>query len=283
MKTGRTGVEESDVAKAVEALEHEGIRPTLRAIRDRLGRGSLGTIQRHLNALRPRAQATEEPFPGIPENVSSALGRWMQEVVHARLVDVQADLEEQTRAVDALCADNEVVTEASHNARERIEELSKQLESARQETETLHETQNALKRELEEAGQRERALSEEVMRARFRAERSDEFESEVVRLKQALADAERAQAVTEALRSATGARQELMLERLAEQRLQCEAVSESLAAARAELVSERQQRMAAETERDAVTRLFERLAQQIEHSSKPDGEGQPCDSAEQPS
>nr|NMF98812.1 hypothetical protein [Aromatoleum toluolicum] len=182
LKAGRTGVEESDVKSAVEALEQEGIRPTLRTIRDRLGRGSLGTIQRHLGALRPRREAAPQSLPEVPESVLKALGHWAQEAVRVRLAEMQAQLEEQSRAVETLCVDNESVTAVSHDAEEQIGELAKQLDSARRDAEVLSTARDTLQHRLGEAERRERALSDELVRAHVRAERADGVELEVARL-----------------------------------------------------------------------------------------------------
>ncbi|MBD5802361.1 hypothetical protein AZOA_17890 [Azoarcus sp. Aa7] len=75
-----------------------------------------------------------------------------------------------------------------------------------------------------------------------------------------------------------------MSERLAEQRIQCEMLSESVATTRAGSVLEQQRRIAAETKLDTVTRLFEQLVQYVpvrgEHSSEHDCGKQSRDATE---
>jgi hypothetical protein len=56
------------VADAAEALQAEGIHPSARSIRERLGSGSMGTIQRFLNEWKATLPAAD-PVPPAPEPV----------------------------------------------------------------------------------------------------------------------------------------------------------------------------------------------------------------------
>jgi len=56
---GRAGVTYEEVAEAARSLIEEGRRATAAAVRERLGRGSLTTIQRHLQTWREREAPVE--------------------------------------------------------------------------------------------------------------------------------------------------------------------------------------------------------------------------------
>ena len=66
-----------DVRSAVEASGDDPFGTNAARLREVLGRGSLSTIQKHLQALReerqPNAPALEEGVPEVPEGLAQAL------------------------------------------------------------------------------------------------------------------------------------------------------------------------------------------------------------------
>ena len=60
----RDGVTYEQVAQAADALVGSGQQPTIRAVREHLGRGSPNTVHRHLQAWR---DARPVPIASAPE------------------------------------------------------------------------------------------------------------------------------------------------------------------------------------------------------------------------
>ncbi|MEF3194003.1 MAG: DNA-binding protein, partial [Halothiobacillaceae bacterium] len=114
-----------DVAAAAEAITAEGARPTLRGVRERLGRGSLGTVQKLLAQWQAQRQrAAEVSAINLPMSVQNAIMAFVGEQVAAGKADLEAQLAEARQAVADLAAENE------RRAAE-IEELERALDAER--------------------------------------------------------------------------------------------------------------------------------------------------------
>jgi hypothetical protein len=124
-KAGRTGVELAEVEAAVAELAAEDRRPTLRSVRERLGRGSLGTIQKYLAELEKRAESAvpSEPLP-------SAIAYAIFAFVHEHAGGVEAKLAQQRAAADetirSLVDANDQLTQSLDTERERCTLIQQQ-------------------------------------------------------------------------------------------------------------------------------------------------------------
>jgi len=87
---GRTGVTYEEVAEAARALTEEGRRATAAAVRERLGRGSLTTIQRHLQTWRER----EAPVEALKKS----------EALQALLERMRGELERSKRMAEQMAS-----------------------------------------------------------------------------------------------------------------------------------------------------------------------------------
>jgi colicin import membrane protein len=125
-KAGRSGVELVDVEAAVAELAAENRRPTLRAVREHLGRGSLGTIQRHLADLQGRADS-KMVAEGLPDSVTKAILAFALERfagVEAQLAQKGADAEEAIRMLTEANDRVELALEAERETCARIQQES---------------------------------------------------------------------------------------------------------------------------------------------------------------
>ncbi|MES2258948.1 MAG: DNA-binding protein [Pseudomonadota bacterium] len=68
LSMGRTGITYEQVADVADALSGEGLVPTIRAVRERIGTGSPNTVQRHLLDWR----AARVPAPALPALATSS-------------------------------------------------------------------------------------------------------------------------------------------------------------------------------------------------------------------
>jgi len=117
----RDGVTFEQVEAAADALAGEGLAPTIRAVRERLGdTGSPNTIQRHLARWRELRPSAPVPRPSIPEGILSAIAQEIERAAaqaraeaEARLVLAQAELAELAAVGEALEAEREALSTLS--------------------------------------------------------------------------------------------------------------------------------------------------------------------------
>ncbi len=81
----RTGVSYDDVAESIHVLEKAGLKPSIRLIREKLGKGSLSTIAEHKRAYDIEAQ--KGPAESLPDPIAKGLIKgaeaFWQELVEA--------------------------------------------------------------------------------------------------------------------------------------------------------------------------------------------------------
>jgi chromosome segregation ATPase len=178
-KPGRQGVSYEQVAAAATALLAEDRRPSLRAVRERVGSGSMATIQRHLatfEAQRPRTHAAEiELSPSIRREIEGEIQR--------HLAESTSDLREQL--VDVVGARDALAEEGEAQAT-TLAELEQQFATV-QATAT---EQAARLGELRTAEERERTAAEQarvsLAEANLRLQGIPALEAELERLRTAL-------------------------------------------------------------------------------------------------
>jgi hypothetical protein len=106
-KPGRQGVSFEAVAATAEKIAAEGGTPTLRGIRERLGMGSLGTIQAHLKAWKDgHAPAVMPANVTLPEALQASLLAEIDRQVRQGLAGLKAELTEVRRERDELAEEN---------------------------------------------------------------------------------------------------------------------------------------------------------------------------------
>ncbi|RDE24693.1 hypothetical protein DV711_03630 [Motiliproteus coralliicola] len=93
------------VFEAADALLAEGVRPTQQGVRDRLGKGSLSTINKALNdwwqMLGQRLQQGRQ-YPDLPEPLAESMSQWWQQAVDSARKDFELEQDRQQRALKAL-------------------------------------------------------------------------------------------------------------------------------------------------------------------------------------
>jgi len=135
------GITAGDVERAADALLHEGDRPTIEKIREKIGRGSPNTINPLLDAwwkrLAPRLDYGPAAFHRLPESVAHvAEALWMQALDEGRR---RAALEQ--RSVErSTAADRQALEVRSHVLSLREGELESRLND-RERTQVALESQ----------------------------------------------------------------------------------------------------------------------------------------------
>ena len=84
----RTGVSYDDVAESIYMLEKAGLKPSIRLIREKLGKGSLSTIAEHKRAYD--IEASQGPTEALPDPIAKGLIKGA-EAIWQELVDAAQD------------------------------------------------------------------------------------------------------------------------------------------------------------------------------------------------
>lgn len=193
----RAKVSNEQIDAAIEQLNAEGVKPTIRAVRERLGAGSPNRIQPLLAAWKEKSHPVETAAAVLGENLQQALGelfaRERSAAVASKLEDI-GDLKEQiselasegTRLEDenaalqeqseALIAEQAQAVAVAGQQAQRIEQLEKELlrlqQQAQQQTQELatalakldmqQQQQQQTQQQLEQAQARKAELGQAV-------------------------------------------------------------------------------------------------------------------------
>ncbi|MEL7025264.1 MAG: DNA-binding protein [Pseudomonadota bacterium] len=121
----RQGVSYSDVESAIQSLSKAGLTPSIRLIREQIGKGSLSTIAEHKRTFDAKQLAG--PGPALPDPVSQHLmtgakALW-QELVDAAEGQIEAIQTASTESTQSLERELDEAQQALVSARDTIGEL----------------------------------------------------------------------------------------------------------------------------------------------------------------
>lgn len=183
-------VSHEDVAIAVKKLQQEGIAPSVRSVRDRLGRGSNTTIKRLLDDVLAGIESPDDQLAQFAPRLQ-ALCLEMADHLHAvlqeRLAARTAELERREKEADARVAMAKAETDNTVQelilANRQIAEYQERLASLEQQMiEAQHRAEGAAAA-ASEAKARALAMEERAVRAERDAEHArqqrDHFESHI--------------------------------------------------------------------------------------------------------
>lgn len=155
----RTGLAYADVADAIHDLDKAGLTPSIRLIREKLGKGSLSTIAEHKRAFD--AKQASGPGPALPDPIAKQLvagaEAYWQELVEAAEADVTAAQEAAAAKVNAVSEDLESAREELASLRDALGARDSRIDAL----EKAAEAQEDVKAELVETVQ---AKSVEIAR-----------------------------------------------------------------------------------------------------------------------
>ena len=246
--TTRAKVTTEQINHAIEQLNSEGVKPTIRAVRERLGAGSPNRIQPLLSAWNDTQKPAEAQQATLDDNdaqvFADILARTRSKAVAAKLEEIaelKAQLDEVTQAGQQLEDDNE-----------RLDAANAQLDEQRTEAVTL---------------------------AAARQQRVEQLEDEQARLQSRLDEQIQTIAITSADNAALQretAQQQQRIEQLATDldaaRQQTNAAQQTAAVTEAKLAAavaaQTATQSAAEQAAAAAKQRIERLEQQLEQSQK---------------
>lgn len=148
------GIQYDDVAQAADALLHEGLRPTIERIRQRIGRGSPNTVspmlERWFGALGQRLQgggAPREQLDGLPPALWQASQDWWQQACH----------EAEQRAAAAYSADRDALVAQSQQLEQDRAQLDAREIALGERLRAMDESLQLCTQQLQESNERWKA------------------------------------------------------------------------------------------------------------------------------
>lgn len=104
------------VAQIADAMKAAGTRPTARAVRERIGSGSMGTIHNLLKQWQGKGPSEDdEDKPDLPQHVTEAIMDFVQTMTAERIEDMADQLRDAQEAADDLARENERYSEDLEN------------------------------------------------------------------------------------------------------------------------------------------------------------------------
>ena len=184
----RTGLAYDDVADAMHALEKAGVTPSIRLIREKLGRGSLSTIAEHKRAVE--AERAEGPTEALPDPIAKGLLKgaqafWQEliEAAEAEIASVKDQHNEQLAETDT----------ALEQAREEVASAKDELGSTQALVAELEQALTERDAALEVADATRQGLEQDLARLKdahaARGTERDELKAELTQSRQATTEA----------------------------------------------------------------------------------------------
>lgn len=158
-----------DVVTAVMAIRNEGGKLSLRAIRERLGRGSLGTVQIHFRRWQD-GQGQVPQVSHLPPALEQGILAFVSEESARTRSGLRVELEAAQQSAAELAQDNERLIEA-------LEQLGAQLDTTKAETARLTGQVEQMLSQIE-ASRRDAQASVAAEREHAEVARQAQYEAE---------------------------------------------------------------------------------------------------------
>lgn len=218
-------ITQDQVFSIADSIKGAGGKPTLRSIRERLGAGSMATINKHLQQWRSGQDRQAPVGQTLPPGLQRALLEFMASELAAARAPLEADLADQQQVVADLAAENErqaasidiqsseleALAAAKSAAEGKAAQLSADLQIAREET------------------ARERHFAEqartELAKAMLRLEAMPRLEADLAAVRDELGKERNARIAAERESAVLAAQKADLVERLGEVRQKAEKAS----------------------------------------------------------
>lgn len=135
------------VATIADAMKAAGNRPTARAVRERIGSGSMGTIHKLLQQWQGNGSAEEIEAAELPESIASALMDFVSTEVATACEPLNTQLRHAKETADEIALDNERLNKAYEQQAADIEHLMNELASAKGQLMTIKDEYSEVKTE----------------------------------------------------------------------------------------------------------------------------------------
>jgi len=165
-----TGVTAEQVIGAAEAIAAQGDRPSVRAVRERLGTGSFNTIQRYLSEWREtRPQITQAAYE-IPAQLANDFGKELRRGAEAATAELRAELSEAHAETKERAKDGESLELQVSELTETVQVLTHERDTAAADASARADQITGLTEQLKQARDAAEAARTEVATARVKIE-----------------------------------------------------------------------------------------------------------------
>lgn len=196
-------ITKQDIWRTADELDAEGIRPTLAAVRKKLGSGSFTTISDAMGEWKSRKQATALPAQEpVPAAVSEQLAEAGSALWAIALAHATARLEEDRKRIEA---DKETMGQRLAEAAELADNLTLENDKLRERIKELEPIERERDKIADQLAEVKRRSGEELARCMEKANRRDTEAIEARKeAKAANEQAARLQGQVEALKEQVG-------------------------------------------------------------------------------
>jgi len=182
-----TNITPDQVNAIADAIKVEGGKPTLRGVRERLGTGSMGTINKHLQQWKARQEHQAVTELVIPPVLQRAILDFMATELTASRVPLEAELADQQQAAADLAAENERQATTIENLADELAALAADKAAAEGKGEQLTVDLAMAKEDAMRERQACEAARTELTKANLRLEAIPKLEAELAALRDELA------------------------------------------------------------------------------------------------
>lgn len=215
-----------------DALQAEGIRPTLRAVHQRLGRGSMSTVNGHMQRWREARARPLSVQPILPPALQRSIIEFIATEVAAARAPIEADLTEQLQVATDLAAESERQAAALEESAAEIARLEALKATAEGRAAQLDLEVAAAKADAARERQAAEASRTELARVAVRLEALEHLQSDLIAVLEKLERERLGRVEAERQVAVLAARQKDLQERLAEMKHEVERANTQVEKAR---------------------------------------------------
>lgn len=255
------------VAAAADQIKSEGQKPSVRAIREILGGGSMGTILRLLNRWKEEQILESEKRTTTDDSLDPSITRAISSVLAARVQSAVSEI--NGRFADLQTETDDLITENERQAQEIVEHLRK-IESQAEEMAigtgriAQIEAELSLARQERDAKAQESGQAKtELAKSLLRLESLPNLEAETQKLQESLRTQEKARAESEKEAAVASSRAEDLGRQAEELRGRTESMERELKKMAEALAAEAKARGAAEQNAAVLASQTESMAEKI--------------------
>ena len=260
------------VFATADKIKSEGQKPTVRAIREVLGGGSMGTILRFLGKWKEGQSLASEQRIATDDSIDPSIARAISSVIAARIQDAVTEV--NGRLADLQSEVSDLITENEKQAAEISDYLQK-IESQEEELAVGAGRTSQIEAELALTRQERDAKAQDAEKARtdlakalLRLESLPNLEAEIEKLKESLRTQEKARAEAEKEAAVATSRAEALGRQAEELRVRAESMEKDMKKMEEALMAETKARAAAEQQAAVRTAQAEAMAGRVQELQK---------------
>ncbi len=170
-----------------DAIRAEGGKPTLRAVRERLGTGSMGTVSKHLQQWKAGQERQAATELALPPALQRAVLDFMATELAAARAPLEAELADQQQTAGDLATENERQATTIENQAGELEALAADKAAAEGKAEQLAVDLATAKEETVRERQAAEQARTELAKAMLRLEAMPRLEADLTAIRAELA------------------------------------------------------------------------------------------------